>query len=144
MKWKECKISTGKCAKHFEKVEKFANFKVLKGKDFHNWNVQIWIFKNLLQKFVMECVSQTLEKSKALERKVLKENQRLQISKRKVFLKCQIFKQKGFQILLSFVGKYLKSFNWKVFHKIWQKEKLWERKFDLEKKGESLAVKCGA
>ena len=75
--WKVCKT--------FWKNRKIANFKVLKGKDLHIWNVQIWIFKNLLQKFVMECVSQTLEKSKALKRKVLKENQRLQISKRKVF-----------------------------------------------------------
>ena len=75
--WKVCKT--------FWKNRKIANFKVLKGKDLHIWNVQIWIFKNLLQKFVMECVSQTLEKSKALKRKVLKENQRLQISRRKVF-----------------------------------------------------------
>ena len=64
--WKVCKT--------FWKNRKIANFKVLKGKDLHIWNVQIWIFKNLLQKFVMECVSQTLEKSKALKRKVLKEN----------------------------------------------------------------------
>ena len=59
--WKVCKT--------FWKNRKIANFKVLKGKDLHIWNVQIWIFKNLLQKFVMECVSQTSEK-----RKVLKEN----------------------------------------------------------------------
>ena len=64
--WKVCKT--------FWKNRKIANFKVLKGNDLHIWNVQIWIFKNLLQKFVMECVSQTLEKSKALKRKVLKEN----------------------------------------------------------------------
>ena len=69
---------------------KFELFKVLKGKDLHIWNVQIWIFKNLLQKFVMECVSQTLEKSKALKSKVLKENQRLQISKES-FLKMSNF-----------------------------------------------------
>ena len=64
--WKVCKT--------FWKNRKIANFKVLKGKDLHIWNVQIWIFKNLLQKFVMEFVSQTSEKSKALKRKVLKEN----------------------------------------------------------------------
>ena len=64
--WKVCKT--------FWKNRKIANFKVLKGKDLHIWNVQIWIFKNLLQKFVMQCVSQTSEKSKALKRKVSKEN----------------------------------------------------------------------
>ena len=40
--WKVCKT--------FWKNRKIANFKVLKGKDLHIWNVQIWIFKKSLAK----------------------------------------------------------------------------------------------
>ena len=59
----------------------------------------------------------------SFEKKSFKRKSKTPNLEKESFLKMSNL-QKGFQILLSFVGKFLKSFNWKVFHKIWQKEKL--------------------